>query len=131
MTGSEGKVRLQVKDGAVVGATVNDRAIPMDRVQFDGKGLKVVDERGAVIGWMAQLPEDMKRPKIGLFNDNPDLKIRIENDRELVVTYRGETVPADRIRMENGELRIFSAGGDLLRIIPADSSRLEKAKPMR
>jgi hypothetical protein len=110
---------------------VNDRAIPMDRVQFDGKGLKVVDERGAVIGWMAQLPEDMKRPKIGLFNDNPDLKIRIENDRELVVTYRGETVPADRIRMENGELRIFSAGGDLLRIIPADSSRLEKAKPMR
>jgi hypothetical protein len=129
------RVVLKVKDGELKGATVNGQAVPLDRVQVEGGGLRVVDADGKVIGSMAQLPKDgpaalkpmaQKAAKVDVFTDNPELDVRIVNSRELQVKFKGVVVPPSQIVMDKGELRIFNAAGDLLRIIPADSSRLSK-----
>jgi len=137
MTSPGNKVTLKVKDRTLTRGYRQRPSGPLERVKVEGGGLKVLNAQGDVVGSMAQLPKDgpaalkasqhaPNMGKVDVFTDNPDLEVRILNNRELSVRYRGQHVPAGRISMENGELRIFNAAGDLLRIIPADSSRLTK-----
>lgn len=136
MVSPENRVILKVADGAITPVTVNVQAVPLDRVKLEGSGLKVIDAQRAVIGSMAQLPQEgpgsieadrsASHLESGGVYGQPQAFRNILNNRELSVLYDGQPVPANRIVMDQGELRIFNSTGDLLRIIPADSSRLAK-----
>jgi hypothetical protein len=133
MVSPDNRVILKVANGTITSVTINGQAVPLDRVKLEGNGLKVMDAQGAVVGSMAQLPKEgpaalqplpPASPKVDVFTDNPTLQVSILNSRQLSVVYDGKPVPANQIVMDRGELRIFNSDGDLLRIIPADSSRL-------
>lgn len=131
MVSDTNKVLIKVEDGEIKTVTVNDKIVPNDRVRLVGKGLEVVDEKGQIVGAMANLSangksplkQTVKREPIKVYNDNPELKIEINDSRFLVVTLNGKIVPANQIRFEEDALKIYNENGDVIRVIRADSPK--------
>jgi hypothetical protein len=123
-------IRITVKNGEIERVTVNDNEVPKERVKLVGNGLNVVNETGEIIGAMANLSAGGKSPlrkkennPIPVYNDNEDLKIEIKDNRFLLVTKNGKSIPAEQIKFEENALKIYDENGDVLRVIKADNPR--------
>ncbi len=134
MVSETDKVLIKIEDGEIKIVMVNEKTVPNDRVRLVGKGLEVVDEKGQIVGAMANLSangksplkQTAKREPILVYNDNPELKIEINDSRFLVVTLNGKTVPANQVRFAEDALKIYNENGDVIRVIRADSPKQSK-----